>query len=37
VTWNLDSRTRAGLANGVYFYRLTAGENTATRKMVKME
>jgi len=37
VTWNLDSRARAELANGVYFYRLTAGENTATRKMVKME
>jgi hypothetical protein len=37
VTWNLDSRARAELANGVYFYRLTAGGNTATRKMVKME
>ena len=37
VTWDLDSRTRAGLANGVYFYRLTAGENTAIRKMVKVE
>jgi len=37
VTWDLDSRTRARLANGVYFCRLTAGENIATRKMVKME
>ena len=37
VTWDLDARTRARLANGVYFCRLTAGENTATRKMVKME
>jgi hypothetical protein len=37
VTWSLDSRTRAQLANGVYFYRLTAGDNTATRKMVRAE
>jgi len=37
VTWSLDSRARAQLANGVYFYRLVAGENTATRKMVKAE
>jgi len=37
VTWSLDSRARTELANGVYFCRLTAGENTATRKMVKME
>jgi hypothetical protein len=37
ITWGLDSRSRAELANGVYFYRLTAGGHTATRKMVKME
>jgi len=37
VTWGLDSRARAGLANGVYFYRLVAGDNTATRKIVKAE
>jgi hypothetical protein len=37
VTWSLDSRARAQLANGVYFYRLVAGDNAATRKMVKAE
>jgi len=37
VTWGLDSRSQSELANGVYFYRLTAGGNAATKKMVKTE
>jgi len=32
VTWNASD-----VASGVYFYRLTAGEFTATRRMVLMK
>jgi len=34
LTWDIRDITRKQLPNGVYFYRLTAGDYTETRKMV---
>ncbi len=37
VRWNGTTDTGTRVANGVYFYRLKAGKNTATRKMVVLK
>jgi hypothetical protein len=37
VTWNLKGVSQSRLPNGVYFYRLEAGDYTAIKKMVKMQ
>ena len=34
VTWNLNGVLKSQLSNGVYFYRLEAGNYTATKKMI---
>lgn len=34
VNWNIHNVTKKQLPNGVYFYRLTAGDYTNTKKMV---
>ena len=34
VTWNGNDRRGVASASGVYFYKITAGGNTATKKMV---
>jgi predicted RNA binding protein YcfA (HicA-like mRNA interferase family) len=35
-TWNLKGVSQSQLPNGVYFYRLEAGECKATKKMVML-
>jgi hypothetical protein len=37
VTWNVSGVPASTLPLGTYFYRLEAGEFTATRKLVKLE
>ena len=37
VSWDGRDNNCQKVANGIYFYRLEAGEFTATKKMVKME
>jgi hypothetical protein len=37
VNWNGEADTGAKVASGVYFYRLTQGETSETRKMVLMK
>jgi hypothetical protein len=37
VSWNVKGVLQSQLPNGVYFYRLEAGEYIATKKMVKMD
>ena len=34
ITWNGIDRRGVSVASGVYFYRITAGADTATKKMV---
>jgi hypothetical protein len=37
VTWDGNSSTGAPVSSGVYFYHLTAGQNTATRSMLLLK
>jgi hypothetical protein len=37
VLWNGRSDTGAALGNGVYFYRLEAGDWSRTRKMLMVQ
>ncbi len=34
VLWDGKNSSGSGVASGVYFYRIIAGQNTATKKMV---
>jgi hypothetical protein len=36
VVWDGRDNDRRRVASGVYFYRLSAGEQSATRKMVML-
>jgi hypothetical protein len=37
VRWDGRDERGAGVAGGIYFYRLTAGQRTIVRKMVLLQ